>query len=249
MLENMAYLTHLGRNSFTSMDVKLRSCNRCSSKQEQLLLKMPPIFKFAVQVPHHEHEARAFEAKQGHTKQTTAETTEQECLHDYSAFKDCGKGGEAPAGYKKIRVCYVCDFKHDLRHRARLVAGGNLTECDLMASYAGVVSLRSMRLAILIGEMNGLVHKAGDTGSDCLEAKTKEKVCFIAGKGFGSLEGHTLIIIKALYGLQTSGARFHEQLADVLRNEGFKPTLADADLWIRDAGDVCECVCVCVLMM
>ena len=103
-----------------------------------------------------------------------------------------------------------------------------------------------MRLAILIGEMNGLVCKAGDTGSAYLEAKTKEKVCFIAGKGFGSLEGHTLIIIKALHGLQSSGARFHEQLADVLRNEGFKPTLADADLWIRDAGDACECVCICV---
>ena len=32
----------------------------------------------------------------------------------------------------------------------------------------------------------------------------------------------------------------------MLRNEGFKPTLADADLWIRDAGDVCEHVCICV---
>jgi len=42
MLENMACLTQLGRNSSASMDVKLRSCNRCSSKQEQLLLKMPP---------------------------------------------------------------------------------------------------------------------------------------------------------------------------------------------------------------
>ena len=48
-----------------------------------------------------------------------------------------------------------------------------------------------MRLAILIGEMNGLVCKAGETGSAHLEAKTKEKVCFIAGKGFGSLETHT----------------------------------------------------------
>ena len=119
--------------------------------------KNAPIFKFGVQVPHHEHEARALEAKQGHTKWTTAEKTEQEHLHDYSAFQDCGKGAEAPVGYKKIRVCYVYDVKHDLQHRARLIAGGHLTERDLTASYARVVSLRSMRLAILVGEMNGLV--------------------------------------------------------------------------------------------
>ena len=207
--------------------------------------KHAPIFKFGVQVPHHEHEARTLEMKLGHTRWTDAEITEQECLHDYSTFEDLGKGAEAPAGCKKIRVRCVCDIKHDLRHRARLMAGGHLTEHDITGSCAGIVSLRSVRLAILIGEMNGLICKAGDIGSAYLEAKTKEKVCVIAGKGFGPLEGHTLIIIKALCGLRTSGARFHEQLADVLRNEGFKPTLADADLWIRDAGDVCECVCIC----
>ena len=34
---------------------------------------------------------------------------------------------------------------------------------------------------------------------------TKEKVCFVAGKDFGDLEGHTMIVIKALYGLKSSG--------------------------------------------
>ena len=94
--------------------------------------------------------------------------------------------------------------------------------------------------------MNGLICKAGDIGSACLEAKTKEKVFFVAGKSLGPLEGHTLVIIKALHELRSSGAHFHEQLADVLRNEGFKPTLADADLWIRDAGDIHEHACICV---
>ena len=140
--------------------------------------KNAPIFKFGVQIPHHEHEARTLETKQGHTRWTNAENTEQECLHDCSAFQDCGKGAKAPAGYKKIRVCYVCDVKHGLRHCARMVAGGHLTEHDLMASCAGVVSLRSTRLAILIDEMSVLVCKAGDTGSAYLEAKTKEKVQF-----------------------------------------------------------------------
>ena len=90
---------------------------------------------------------------------------------------------------------------------------------------------------MLIGEVNGLNLMVGDIGNAYLEAYTKEKVYFIAGKEFGPLEGHILIIKKALYGLRTSGARFHEKLADTLRDMGFKPTLADPDLWLRDAGD------------
>eukprot|EP00977_Amphora_coffeiformis_P026565 scaffold27829_cov160-Amphora_coffeaeformis.AAC.1 len=46
-----------------------------------------------------------------------------------------------------------------------------------------------------------------------------------------------LIIDKALYGLRTSGARFHAKFADTLRTLGFTPTYADPDVWIRDGGD------------
>ena len=105
-----------------------------------------------------------------------------------------------------------------------------MTEPPKDSVYSGVVSLRSMRLALLIGEINGLKTMVGDIGNAYLEAFTKEKVYFIAGKEFGPLEGHILKIVKALFGLQTSGARFHEKLADTLRNMGFTPSLADPDL-------------------
>ena len=42
MPNKMVFLTHLVGNSFTNMDVRLRSYNKCSSKQEQVLLRMPP---------------------------------------------------------------------------------------------------------------------------------------------------------------------------------------------------------------
>ena len=44
--------------------------------------------------------------------------------------------------YKKIRVHFVFDVKHDGRHKARLVADGHLTDVPLMIVYSGVVSLR-----------------------------------------------------------------------------------------------------------
>ena len=69
--------------------------------------KHAPIFKFGVQVPCHEHKARMLEDKHGHTKWTDAKKTEQECLHDCSAFEDLGTGAEGPVGCKKIRVCMV----------------------------------------------------------------------------------------------------------------------------------------------
>ena len=41
---------------------------------------------------------------------------------------------------------------------------------------------------------------------------------------------------KGLYGLRSSGARFHEHLSDILRKTGFIPSKADSDLWFKDCG-------------
>ena len=61
---------------------------------------------------------------------------------------------------------------------------------------------------------------------------------------FGELEGHTLIIFKALYGLKSSGARWHERLVDVLREHGFSQSKADSDVWMRQSGNVYEYIAV-----
>jgi len=60
----------------------------------------------------------------------------------------------------------------------------------------------------------------------------QEKVYIIAGPEFGELEGHTLIIFKALYGLRTSGLHWHERFADCLRDMGFYPCKAEPDIWM-----------------
>jgi hypothetical protein len=72
----------------------------------------------------------------------------------------------------------VFDVKNDLRHRARLVALGNLVDVPKDSSYSGVVSLRSLRMCILIVELNDLKVQAADISLAYLEAYTKEKVCF-----------------------------------------------------------------------
>ena len=142
--------------------------------------------------------------------------------------------------YKKIRCHMVYAVKHDGRHKARLVAGGHLTDTPVDSVYSSVVSLKGLRAVIFAAELNSLQVWATDIGNAYLEAKTKEKVCIVAGPEFGDLEGHLLIINKALYGLRSSGLRWHERFADTLRDMGFQPSRAEDDIWIRRNGNVYE---------
>jgi hypothetical protein len=73
-----------------------------------------------------------------------------------------------------------------------------------------------------------------------------EQNYIIAGPEFGQLEGHYLIIIKALYGLCTSGLHWHERFADCLCNEGFSPCKAEPDIWMRLNGNLYEYVAMYV---
>jgi Reverse transcriptase (RNA-dependent DNA polymerase) len=91
-----------------------------------------------------------------------------------------------------------------------------------------------MRIAIAAGELKDLFHMAGDISSAYLEAFTLEKVCFIAGPEFGPLAGQLLTVVRALYGLRTSGARWHDRFADVMHQMGFTPCKADPDMWMHD---------------
>jgi hypothetical protein len=61
---------------------------------------------------------------------------------------------------------------------------------------------------------------------------------------FGDLAGHILIINKALYGLCSSGLRWHERFADTLRDMGFIPRKADSDVWMRPSQGIYKYIAV-----
>ena len=114
------------------------------------------------------------------------------------------------------------------------MAGGHLTPDPEDDLFAGVVNLESVRLVLGIAPVTGLTVIAANVSSAYLHAFTTEKVYVIAGKEFGPMEGQILVIIKALYGLKTSGARWHQTFAESLRALGFRPSTADYDMWIRN---------------
>jgi hypothetical protein len=204
-----------------------------------------PKYKFGYRIPRNAREAKKMDDDSGKTLWQDAMDEEIAALNKYDTFINRGKVTHLP-GYKKVPLNMIFDVKHDLRHRARLVAGGHKTDPTTEGTYSSVVSLRSLRLCILNAELNGLKIMVGDISSAYLESYTREKVCAIAGPEFGELEGCMLQISKALYGLRGSGNSWHRRFADTMRQMGFTPCKADGDVWMRDKGDHYEYVCVYV---
>ena len=206
-----------------------------------------PQFKFGILLPKTRKDALQLDATNGNTLWQASLNIEMDQIDAYDTFQHVPRNLPPPPDYKFIRVHFVFDVKHDLRRKSRLVAGGHMTAPPKDSVYSGVVTLRSLRLCILLAELNGLKVEAADIGNAYLEAYTKEKVYIIAGPEFGSeRHGCILIIIKALYGLRTSGARFHEKFADTLMSMGFTPCYADPDVWLKDCLTHYEYICVYV---
>ncbi len=179
-----------------------------------------PKYQYGFEVPKDYQHAVRLDEKAGNTKWQDSTKLEMAQLDDYDTFKDYGHSGRPPNGYKKIRVHLIFAVKHDGRHKSRLVADGHLTEVPLDSVYSGVVSLRGLRLLVFLAELNGSQVWATDIGNAYLESYTQEKVYIIADESFGELQGHTLIVVKALYGLKSSGKRYWERFAESLTNMG-----------------------------
>ena len=61
----------------------------------------------------------------------------------------------------------------------------------------------------------------------------EEKIWTILGPEFGADQGKKATIVRAIYGLKSSGASFRNHLADCMRPMGYTPCLADPDLWMK----------------
>jgi hypothetical protein len=155
----------------------------------------------------------------------------------WKAFEILDDGSVAPVGHKKITVHMVFDIKPDFTRKARLVAGGHLTDPPTSMTYASVVSRESVRIAFLIAALNDLDILSADIGNAYLNARTKEKLYIVCGEEFGDpYVGRIAVIVRALYGLKSSGAAWRSALAEVLRDDfGFTACRADNDVWFRAA--------------
>ena len=203
-------------------------------------------YQHGFQVPKDYNDAMRLDNENSNTHWQDAMDLELTQIHEYKVFQDTGKAqfhnGKVvtPDGFQKIRVHFVYAVKHDGRFKARLVADGHLTKEPVESIYSGVVTLRSLRMVVFLSQLNDLEISGADIGNAYLEAYTDEKLCIIAGPEFKELQGHLLIMIKALYGTCSGGARWHDRLFDILQELKFKPSKADPDVWMRpEPGGTC----------
>ena len=99
-------------------------------------------------------------------------------------------------------------------------------------------------MSIFIAEQNNLVAWSTNIPSAYLETFTNQNIWILVGPEFSSPKRQLLIIIKAFYGLRSSGARWHDRLADILREEKFASCCAEPDIWMHANGELYKYIAV-----
>ena len=108
-----------------------------------------------------------------------------------------------------------------------MVASSNMNVPNLDTYCSGVISLSSMRTIIFLVELNNIETRTGEIINAYLTARTTENIFFDTGPECATFvhAGHLLLIETDLYGLNSSGARFHSHLSDALTALGFVPSM------------------------
>ncbi len=189
--------------------------------------------KFGIRIPKSVEEAKAIDKENGNTLWMDA--LEKEMSNVRIAFKVMDDSDVVPPGYQQITGHIVWDVKmEDFRRKARYVADGHKVETPpATMTYAGVVSRETVRIALTMAALHDLEVKTCDIQNAFLTAPCSEKCWTVLGPEFGSDAGKRAFIVRALYGLKSAAASFRNHLADCMRMLGYKPCMADPDLWLK----------------
>jgi hypothetical protein len=144
--------------------------------------------KFGIEVPKTVKDALALDCKNGNTlwADAIAKEMKEVCI----AFNILLDGCSAPIGYQKIPCHMIFDVKmEDFRQKARLVAGGHLTQAPAAITYASVVSRETVHLALTFLSLNDLEVKVGNVLNAYITTPVMEKVWTILGPKFGHDSG------------------------------------------------------------
>jgi hypothetical protein len=107
-------------------------------------------------------------------------------------------------GFQEIKCHIIFDVKMNFTWKAKFLAGGHTTEPPNSLTYSSVVSQESVKIVFLVAALNGLDLMSCNA---YLNAKCRERFWFIAGAKCGpDLQGCVCKLVRALYGLKSSGA-------------------------------------------
>jgi len=194
-----------------------------------------PKLKFGLRVSRSYKEGKIHDQQNGNHAWQEAIDKDLLQFGDYETFK-VWKGHCIPQGYQKIKCHLVFDAKHDGRKKARLVVTGNLTPEPDDTPCADIAHLMTVRIAIFLSMLNGLLLCDTDMRNAHVETLTRENVYIIIVPEVCDRTGKILLVSKAVHGQRTSGARFDKKMTDVLKDLGYVSYKADLATWMKDLG-------------
>ncbi len=172
--------------------------------------------KFGIRVPKSVKEAMEIDRATNTTFWHDA--IQKEMKNCRTAFKFLDEDETVPIGFEWIKFHLIFNVKIDFTWKAHFVAGGHMTNPPQEITYSSVVTRDSVRIAFLLAALNDVDLLATDIGNAYLNAKPREKVYTTAGPEFGAeLQGRHVLIVRALYGLKSSGTAWRAHLANTLR--------------------------------
>ena len=222
----------------------LRGRNRILAKVKSRYWKTS--HKFGIELPHSVEQAFELDRRNGDDLWRRAVDKEMGKIRGLGAFErydkaspnDLRSGRAKLPGYQEIKCHMIFDIKMDgdFTRKARYVANGAMTR-DVPAhiTYASVVSRESVRIALLYASLNGLSILGCDVTNAYLNAPCREKIWVEGGPEFGTDQGSTFIIRKALYGLKSSGFSWRTTMSQTVEAMGYKNSVADPDVYLRES--------------
>ena len=97
------------------------------------------------------------------------------------------------------------------------VDDGHTNDPPSSITYSSVVSRDIIIIAFTLSALNDVEIRAADIGNAYVNAKCREKIWTVVGTEFGSDKGKFMLVVRALYGLKSSGAAWRQILAQKLR--------------------------------
>ena len=195
--------------------------------------------QFGIRIPRNVEEAINFDKANGNRLWQDAIIDELRSLWDMKTFSLVCRSelNKVINTHQFAPLRMIFNVKACLRRKARLVIGGHIVDAGGHELYASTMKGVSARILMLIAAANGLAVLCGDIKTAYLYAQNLLKTYVKLGKEFNLLDssiapGSMATVEKALYGLPTSANRWHQHLAETLRQLGFTPSWYDQDVWL-----------------
>ena len=146
----------MGRGDFKNIARRQKNLSRMANQAKLRSFRTAPEYKYGYEVPRNYNHAKRLHLVNDNTKWRNCTNLEMAQLDEHDTFIDSGEDRKPPGGCKRINVHLIFDIKNDGRHKARCVADGHLTDIQVDTFYSGVVSLRGLRIMLLLAELNKL---------------------------------------------------------------------------------------------